>query len=43
MTPRTALNVHGGTEAADRALGLAAWKAISQLLQLPSSVSDVHA
>ena len=29
MTPRSALNAHGGTDAVDRALGLAAWKAIS--------------
>jgi uncharacterized protein len=36
-TPRSAVNAHGGTDAADRALGLAAWKAISELLHLSSS------
>jgi hypothetical protein len=36
-TPRSAVNAHGGTDAADRAPGLAAWKAISELLHLSSS------
>jgi dienelactone hydrolase len=30
--PRSAVNAHGGTDEADRALGLAAWKAIAEVL-----------
>jgi len=33
-TPRSAVNAHGGNDAADRALGVAAWNAISELLHL---------
>jgi len=37
-TPRSAVNAHGGNDAADQALGLAAWNAITALLQLPVSI-----
>jgi uncharacterized protein len=36
-TPRSTVNAHGGNDEADRALGLAAWNAISALLKLPES------
>jgi uncharacterized protein len=32
ITPRSAINAHGGTDAADRALGNAAWSTIMALL-----------
>jgi len=32
ITPRSAINAHGGTDAADRALGNAAWSTITALL-----------
>jgi acetyl esterase/lipase len=35
-TARSAVNSHGGNDAADRALGGVAWNAISELLHLPS-------
>jgi uncharacterized protein len=35
-TPQSTVNAHGGNDDADRSLGLAAWKAISQVLHLPS-------
>jgi uncharacterized protein len=34
-TPRSTINAHGGSDEADRELGLAAWNAISALLRLP--------
>jgi uncharacterized protein len=37
-TPRSTVNAHGGNDEADRALGLAAWNAISALLKLPDSI-----